>query len=242
MVVVTGSATGVGEGIARRAAFEGARVLVHGRPEERDAGDHVAQAIGGHFVAGDLADPAVPRRVIDEAIGHFGRLDGLVNNAAVSWRGGVDSTAEFFDLVMAINARAPMLMIEAALPHLNPGASIVNIGSVNGHRAAADLLPYGMSKAALMNLTRSLSGVLAEKGIRINGLNLGWTLTPNERKLLMETAGWSEDWPETMGERMPFKRLMRPEDVAPTACLLLSEEASMVTGQMWDFDQRSQVR
>ena len=236
---MTGSATGVGEGIARRVAEEGARVAVHGREEERAAGEGIAQEIGGAFLAGDLEDPETPRRLVEEAVERFGRLDGLVNNAAVCWRGGIDSEAAFFDRMMAINARAPFLLIQAARPHLEvSGGAVVNIGSVNAHRTAANLLPYGMSKAALMNLTRTLSGKLAESGARINGLNLGWTLTPNERRLLVDGDGWAEDWPETVGARMPLKRLFLPADVAAMVAYLLSDEASMVTGQMWDFDQR----
>ncbi|RYG24386.1 SDR family oxidoreductase, partial [bacterium] len=143
----------------------------------------------------------------------------------------------------AINARAPFLMLQAAHPHLKAAkGSAVNIGSVNAHKTGDHLLVYGMSKAALVNLTRSLSGPFAKEGIRINGLNLGWTLTPNERKLLMETSGWAEDWPETMGEKMPFGRLMRPEEVAAMVCYLLSDEACMISGQMWDFDQHSHGR
>ena len=145
--------------------------------------------------------------------------------------------------MMAINARAPFLLLQSARPHLKESrGSIVNIGSINGHRTVADLLPYGMSKAALMNLTRTLAEPLAKDGIRINGLNLGWVLTPNERKLLMETAGWAEDWPDTMGEKMPFGRMMKPEEVGAMVCYLLSPEACMISGQMWDFDQRAIVR
>ena len=231
VVLVTGSATGVGEGIARRAAAEGARVVTHGREEEADP------RIGAHLT-GDLEDPAVPARLVEEAVKAFGRLDGLVNNAGVSWRGGIESSVEHYDRIMAINARAPFLMAQSALPHLRGGA-IVNIGSVQARRGGANMVPYAMSKAALANLTRTLAEPLAKEGVRINALNLGWTLTPNERRLLMDTNGWDEGWPEEMAARMPLGRLMSPEDVAATVCHLLSDEAAMVTGQVWDLDQRS---
>lgn len=129
-------------------------------------------------------------------------------------------------------------MVQAARSHL-AGGSVVNIGSVNAHGGGADLLPYAMSKAALATMTRNLAGQLAKDRTRINCLHLGWTLTPNERRLLMDTAGWDEDWPETMAERMPLGRLMLPEDVAAAVAYLLSDEAAMVTGQVWDLDQRS---
>lgn len=233
VLFVTGSATGVGEGIARRAMAEGATVVTHGQEDEKGIE-------GTLYLPGDLEDPLVPQRLVDAVMQAHGRLDGLVNNAAVSWRADPDSGAAFFDQVMAINARAPYLMVQAARPHLK-GGSVVNIGSVNAHKTGEELLPYGMSKAALANLTRTLADPLAKQRTRINALNLGWTLTPNERKLLVETAGWAEDWPEKTGERMPLGRLLLPEDVAGMVCYLLSDEAAMVTGQVWDFDQRSHI-
>ena len=237
---MTGSATGVGEGIARRAATEGARVAAHGLETEREAGERVAEEIGGVFLAGDLADPVAPARLVAETVERFGRLDGLVNNAGVSWRGGIESPVELYDGIMAINARAPFFLVQAAHPHLKASrGGVVNIGSVNALRGSAALVPYSMSKAALATLTRSLSGVLAPDGVRINCLHLGWTLTPNERALLMETAGWNEDWPEEMAARMPLGRLLEPADVAGLVAYLLSDEAAMVTGQVWDFDQRT---
>ena len=229
VILVTGSTTGVGEGIARRALAEGASVVVHGL--EGDPGY-------GFFVPGDLADPEVPARLVAAAVGRFGRLDGLVNNAGVSTRAGLDAPVETFDRIMAINARAPFLLLQAARPHLR-GGSVVNIGSVNARVGGGDLVPYSMSKAALGNMTRTLAGPLSGERIRINALNLGWTLTPNERQLLVEAAGWAEDWPETTAPRMPLGRLLLPEDAAAMACYLLSDEAAMITGQVWDFDQRA---
>ncbi len=229
-MLVTGSATGVGEGIARRAMAEGATVVTHGRESETGIE-------GALYIPGDLEDPLVPERIVKATVEAHGRLDGLVNNAGVCWRAGPDDGAAFFDRMMAINARAPMLMVRAARPHLR-GGSVVNIGSVNAHQTGEELLPYGMSKAALENLTRTLAAPLAKEGTRINALNLGWTLTSNERRLLMETAGWAEDWPETTGARMPFGRLLLPSDVAAAVGYLLSDEAAMVSGQVWDLDQR----
>ncbi len=239
-ILVTGSATGIGEGIVRRLAEEGALPVVHGREEERAAGELVAAATGGIFVAGELSDPDAPRRIVEAMIQRLNRIDGLVNNAGVSWRGGIEVSAEFFDKVLAINARAPFLMIQAALPHLKASrGSIVNIGSSLARGGAPNLLPYSMSKAALANMTRALSGALAEDRIRINGLNLGWTLTPNERLLHVETQSRAEDWPDEVGARQPFGRLLLPKDVASIVAYLLSDEAEMITGQVWDFEQRS---
>lgn len=240
VVLVTGSATGVGEGIARRLATEGAIPVIHGREEERAAGEGLAAELGGVFFAGDLADAETPGRLIAAVVERFGRLDGLVNNAGVCWRGGLEATAEFFDQVLAINARAPFLMVQAARPHLKAsGGSVVNISSSLSRQGAGNLVPYSMSKAALSVMTRAVSGELAKDRVRINGLNLGWTLTPNERELNVKTNGWAEDWPETVGEKQPFGRLLLPEDVGGMVAYLLSSEAQMINGQVWDFEQRS---
>ena len=230
VVLVTGSAAGVGEGIARRAAEEGATVVTHGREGESDPG------FGTHL-AGDLADPETPARLVAAAVEAHGRLDGLVNNAGVSWRGGIGSPVAFFDAVMAINARAPFLMVQAALPHLE-GGSIVNIGSVNAFRGGDDLVPYAMSKAALATMTRTLAEGAGEASNRINALHLGWTLTEGERALLVAQYGWDEDWPEKTAERMPLGRMLLPEDAAAAACFLLADESRMISGQVWGLDQR----
>ena len=169
MILVTGSATGVGEGIARRVASEGAVPIVHGRENERAVGEVVAAEAGGIFVAGDLSNPEIPGQIVATAIERFGRLDGLVNNAGVCWRGGIEASAEFFDQVLAINARAPFLMTQVARPHLKASqGSIVNIGSSLARQGAGNLVPYSMSKAALANMTRAISGELAKDGVRIN--------------------------------------------------------------------------
>ena len=230
VILVTGSAAGVGEGIARLAVAEGAVVVTHGREGESDPG------IGTHLT-GDLEDPMTPARLVEATVGRHGRLDGLVNNAGVSWRAGIDAPAALFDRIMAINARAPFLMVQAALPHLK-GGSIVNVGSVNAFRGGTDLVPYAMSKAALATMTRTLAEGLARDRVRINALNIGWTLTEGERALLVAQYGWDEDWPEKTAERMPLGRMLLPEDAAAAAVFLLSDESKMISGQVWGLDQR----
>jgi NAD(P)-dependent dehydrogenase (short-subunit alcohol dehydrogenase family) len=162
VIIVTGSTTGIGEAIARRCVEEGARVLVHGR--EAEAGMQVVDSLGGRavFHKDDLADPAAPARIVAAAVEAFGRLDGLVNNAAYVVRGRIgDVTVEFFDSVMAVNVRAPLLLIQAALPHLEKSrGAVVNIGSVNAYCGEENLLPYSISKGALMTLSRNLGDSL----------------------------------------------------------------------------------
>src|SRR5215469_8405708 len=121
VILVTGSTSGIGEGMVRLFAREGARVVVHGmKVEDAEAAAGELRQAGGEaeFVAGDLRDANVPARVIEQAAAKWGRLDALVNNAATTARGSLDNTdAEEFDRVIAINLRAPFLLIQAAMKY-----------------------------------------------------------------------------------------------------------------------------
>ena len=119
VILVTGSTTGIGEGMVRVFAREGAKVMIHGR--RKDAAQALAAELGeaaSFFCIGALDDPQVPARLIAETIGHFGRIDGLVNNAAAITRGNIEKTdAELFDRTVAVDLKAPFLLIQAVLPH-----------------------------------------------------------------------------------------------------------------------------
>jgi len=240
VIIVTGSTTGIGEAIARRCVAEGARVLVHGREEE--AGRQVADSLGGCavFHKDDLADPEAPARIVAAAVEAFGRLDGLVNNAAYVVRGRIgEVTVEFFDSVMAVNVRAPLLLIQAALPHLEKTrGTVVNIGSVNAYCGEENLLPYSISKGALMTLSRNLGDALHRgHGVRVNHINPGWVLTENERRY-KQAEGMAEDWPAQLPPLFaPSGRIFRPDETAATVALFLSDEFGPVSGAVIDLEQ-----
>jgi len=123
VALVTGSASGIGEAIARRLASEGARVVIHGHPRQQAEADAIAKSIrdaGGTALAqlADIEDSANCAPLVEAVVAHFGRIDILVNNAAICARGGLEATdAAFFDKVIAIDLRAPLLLIRAAWPH-----------------------------------------------------------------------------------------------------------------------------
>lgn len=239
VIIVTGSTTGVGEAIARRCAAEGAKVLIHG--SRRQAGERVAAALGSAACLhiDDLSDAKAPERIVAAALASFGRLDGLVNNAAWVVRSNIHTTdAALFDRVMAINVRAPLLLIKAALEHLQRSkGSVLNIGSVNAYTGETNQLDYSISKGALMTLSRNLADALAAREVRVNHFNLGWILTPNEYKLKI-SEGLPADWPERVPEKFaPSGRILTPEHIAAAAVFWLNDESRPLSGTVLDLEQ-----
>jgi len=238
-IIVTGSTTGIGEAIARRCVQEGARVLIHGRDRER--AEAVAASLGeaGRFAIDDLSDPEAPQRIVQAAVDAFGRLDGLVNNAAWVVRSNLDTTSpEFFDRVMAVNVRAPLMLIKAAMPHLiESQGAVINIGSVNAYTGEARQLDYSISKAGLMCMSRNLANAFAPHRVRINHFNVGWVITPNEYRLKIK-EGLPEGWDKTRGaDSVPTGAMTQPEQIAAHACFWLSDESRPITGSVMELEQ-----
>ncbi len=244
VALVTGSTTGIGEAIARRFARAGASVLVHG--QHREDAEQVVSAIrsagageADHFLA-DLAQPDECAALIAATESRFGRLDILVNNAAVMTRSTLETTdAETFDRTIAVNLRAPLLLVRAALPHFRRagGGAVLNIGSVNGHCGEAGQLAYAVSKGGLMTLSRNLADAHGREGIRVNHFNVGWVLTPNEQALKVR-EGLPEDWPQRVPATFaPSGRLLSPEEIAHFAVAFVSPAGSGVNGAVVDLEQ-----
>lgn len=240
VILVTGSTTGIGEGMARLFVHQGAKVMIHGR--RRQAAEQLASELGdaSAFVVGALENPGVPEHLVDRTIEHFGRMDGLVNNAAIMTRGGIEDTdSDAFDRTVAINLKAPFFLMRAALPHFRRqgGGRILNIGSVNAYCGERSQCIYSTCKGALMTLTRNLADAHAAEGIRVNQFNVGWTLTPNERAL-KKTEGLPEDWPSRLPAAFaPAGHLLAPEDIAWAAVYFLSDEAWLINGAVVDLEQ-----
>ena len=244
--VVTGGTQGLGEAIARLLAERGAAGLVIvGRNTER--GKAVAADIsrGGcptKFVAADLASVEACRAVVPAAEAAFGRVDMLVNAAAITDRGTIlDTSPELFDSMFAINVRAPFfLMQDAAKAMIRHGVegAMVNILSMGGHGGPPFIIAYCGSKGALATLTKNAAFSLMRNRIRVNGLNIGWMDTPGEDRIqkLYHDAG--DDWLARAEAEAPFGRLLKPPEVARAVAYLLSEEAGMMTGSIIDFDQQ----
>jgi NAD(P)-dependent dehydrogenase (short-subunit alcohol dehydrogenase family) len=243
VIVVTGGTQGLGEDIARRAAeHHAAGLVICGRSEKN--GRHVAESISADgcptiFVQADLASLDDCRAVIHAADARFGRIDGLVNCAASTERGSVyDATPELWERIIAINLRAPFfLMQEAArvMRRTGRGGSIVNIGSINGRGGQTNLTVYSTSKGGLATLTRNAAAALGADRIRVNCINVGWMITPNEDSV-QRAEGKPEDWLKQADAQMPFGRILRPTDVSGLVMWLLSPEGELMSGAEIDFD------
>lgn len=239
VIIVTGATSGIGRAIAERAVAEGARVLVHGI--NRAEGEEVVAKLGSAAALhlDDLVDPTAPPRIVAAALKAFGQITSLVNNAAIVPRSTIrTASADSFDRTMAINARAPMLLIQAAFDQLklNQG-SVVNVGSINAHSGEAHFIDYSMSKGALQTLTRNLANAHAADRVRFNHLNLGWVLTPREHQSQIEQGrppDWIQHIPSTY---IPSGGLIMPEAIAAAVVFWLGDESRPITGAAVDLEQ-----
>ena len=227
--------------MARRFVAEGAQVMLHGLEEEKLGIALVSEFNGAaDLVLADLADVEAPAKLVESTVRAFGKLDAVVNNAAMVVRGRIEnSDAAFFDKIMHVNVRAPYLLIQASLPHLQAThGCVLNIGSVNAYSGEENLLPYSISKGALMTLSRNLGDTLPRShGVRVNQINPGWVLTENER-IRKQVEGMAEDWPAQLPKLFaPSGRLFKPEEIAAAAVYFLSDACGPISGQVLDIEQ-----
>ena len=228
--VITGADSGIGRAVAIAYAREGADVLISYLSEEQDARETArwVEEAGRKavLVAGDLAEPAHCRQVIERAVQELGGIDILVNNAAFQMsRDEIeDIPDEEYHHTIATNIDAFFHLTKAAVPHMGPGASIIGSSSVNSDSPSPDLLAYAATKAAIANLCASLAQMLAPRGIRANSVAPGPIWTP------LIPATMPEEKVESFGEQAPLGRPGQPVELAPVYVMLASDEASYVSG------------
>ncbi len=240
VATITGSTGGLGEGIARAMADEGASVVVSGRRTEK--GEAVAHSIrerGGQavFVRADVAIEADCLHLIRATLERFGRLDILVNNAAIFPRIPLDEqTAETWDREFAVNVRGAFLCSKEAIPAMRQqgGGAIINIGSTAVYRGdgeALQRLAYASSKGALLTMTKTMARALAGDHIRVNWVAVGWLATEGEIALRDGMQGDDgRAFLKARAKEMPMGRLETVEETAAGVVYLASDEAAHVTG------------
>lgn len=244
VIIVTGAARGIGLACAQRLVADGHRVVI--TDVDSDAGLKAATDLADEnercvFIECDVSDPLNVHNLIAETLSSFGRIDGLVNNAAVAMKGGaLDISIEDFDRSLAINLRGPFLVSRAVAKHMvneiedredrsrlneRPYA-IVNMSSINDTVAIPDYLAYTVSKGGLRQMTRAMALELAPYGIRVNAVGPGSIKTEMLTKVNAD--------PEAMKKilsRTPLGRPGLPDEVAAVTAWLLSEESSYITGE-----------
>lgn len=233
----------MGEGIARLFVEEGAKVVISNRTEE--TGKAVAASIneqGGEaiFQKADVSIESECRALIEKTVEHFGQIDVLVNNVGWSERGNIEDTSvEEWDKVFAVNVRSSFICAQQAVKHMKERqrGSIINIGSVNAYIGEPKLLAYSASKGALMTMTKNLASYLNRYRIRVNLLNVGWTLTPNEHRVKVEDEGKGEGWLAEAIKTRPWGRLLSPREIAYAAVYFASDESECITGSVLDLEQ-----
>lgn len=240
VILITGSTTGIGEAMARRFVREGARVMIHGT--RADAAAEVAGSLGeaAAFHVGDLAEATTAPTLIEATLAYFGRLDAVVNNAAwVPKNNLTDLTLADWESVMAINLRAPFLLIQAALPALAEAkGAVLNIGSVNAYCGEPNLLAYSVSKGGLTTLSRNLGDALHQShGVRVNQINPGWVLTENEIQK-KQAFGLPPDWHRHVPPvYAPSGGLIPAETIAAAAVYFVGEESRPISGSVVELEQ-----
>jgi NAD(P)-dependent dehydrogenase (short-subunit alcohol dehydrogenase family) len=245
VAVVTGGTQGLGEAVARLFAERGAAGLVicgrNARSGERVASEISAAGCPTVFVQADLAKVADCRKVVAKADERFGRVDALVNAAALTDRGNIfDTTEERYNEIFDVNVRAPFFLIQETVRIMRRekiAGSIVNIQSMSAHGGQPFITAYCASKGALATLTRNVAHSLLKFRIRVNGLNIGWMSTPGEDNIQKKYHDAQDGWLEEAVKAKPFGRLIDPKEVARACAYLCSDESGLMTGSNIDFDQ-----
>ena len=232
VAIVTGGDSGIGRAVAIAFAREGADIALSYLDETADA-----EAVKGWveragrrclLLPGDMSSAAHCRAMADRVASTFGRIDIVVNNEAFQQPNeGLDAIDdEVFEKHFRVNVFAPFYLTKAALRHMAPGGSVIVTSSVNSKHPMPSLLAYSATKGALSNLVLGLAGLLAEKGIRVNGVLPGPIWTP------FIPAGMDQDAVRSFGAQVPYGRPGQPAELAPSYVMLASDESSYTSGAL----------
>jgi NAD(P)-dependent dehydrogenase (short-subunit alcohol dehydrogenase family) len=240
VAIVTGASSGIGRAAAFKFASEGASVALVAR-----SGDKLAEVAGAieadgreaKAITADVTQEVESERVVRETVEAFGGIDVLVNAAGIISTGTIETTAlEDWDDMMRVNVRAPFYLSQCAMPYLvERRGAVVNVSSVNGIRSFPGVLAYCVSKAALDQLTRCAALEMASKGVRINAVNPGVTVTQLHRSGGMDEEAYAA-FLERSKTTHPLGRVGQPEEVADLIYFLASPRAGWITGVTYLVD------
>ncbi len=231
--LITGADSGIGAAVAIGFAREGADVALSYLPAEESDARHIASVIEKDgrkavLLPGDISDAAASRELVAKAVEQLGGLDILVNNAGrqIAVEKIEDISDEQFEDTFRTNIFAIFWITKAAVPHMQPGSTIINTTSVQAYNPSPFLLDYASTKAAINNFTKGLAQQLASRGIRVNAVAPGPFWTP-----LQVSEGQPKDKLPEFGKNVPLGRAGQPTELAPAYVYLASPESSYVSGE-----------
>lgn len=232
VAVVTGASKGIGAEIARAFGREGASVVVHYNSSKADADAVAAEVreLGGNavIVGADVSGEDAGTTIVNAAVENFGRLDVLVNNAGISeFRAFEEFTADHYERQFRTNVLGTMLITAAAVKHFETGASIINIGSSATEFTPPAASVYIATKGAIDAFTRALASELGPRGIRVNCIKPGMTVTEKQ----FDDDSTVSDFVKTFVEQTPLRRLGKTTDIANAAIFLASDASAFITGE-----------
>lgn len=232
VALITGGDSGIGRSVAVYYAKEGADVAIVYLDEHNDAQEtqRAVEAYGRRclLIPGDIRGEQFCQEAVEKTVAAFGKLDILVNNAAVQY---LEPSLEDIDStrlgdIFATNIFSMFYFVKAATNHMKPGSAVINTTSVVAYKGNSSLLSYSTTKGAILAFTRSLAEPLLEKGIRVNGVAPGPIWTP------FIPDAFPGETVSNFGKQVPMKRAGQPREVAPSFVFLASEDASYMAGQV----------
>ena len=230
--IVTGAGSGIGRAIARAMARRNAHVILVdiNRASIETVSAEIESLGKGELLLqqADVSNAQEVQRVVEQALSRFGKIDILVNNAAIDGPSGPfpQVREEDWDEVMRVDLKSVFLFCQSVIGHMveREYGKIINISSIAGRVGNPGLVPYSAAKAGVINLSRTIALGVATRGINVNCVCAGTTLTPMLQRL-------PQDQVEDLKKRIPMGRLAQPEETAAVVCFLASDEASFITGQ-----------